>query len=128
MKKLKYTLEEARNFFPIIMKKDEINRFIAKLKKDLYGTRKKLKVFNKKIHKFKPIILFDFRKSLNYKGLSNYIAMNGINYDLAKNKRSDIFVYVCYNDSCNRKFISIGKARDTRRYCKTCRDDIRGIY
>ena len=51
MKKLKYTLEEARNFFPIIMKKDEINRFINKLKKDLYGTRKKLKVFNKKIHK-----------------------------------------------------------------------------
>lgn len=128
MKKLRYTIEEAKQFFPVIMGKEEINRIIDKLKKDLYGTRRKLKLFNKKVHKHKPIIPFDFRKSLNYKGLSNYVATNGINYNLANNKKTDIFVYVCYNDVCNRKFLSLGKVRDTRRFCKSCKDDMRGIY
>jgi hypothetical protein len=127
MKKLRYTLEEANKFFPVIMTKYEIKKNIEHLESVLNGKREKKKVFKYLLKNGKKkltlIIPFDFRRSLNYKGLSSTIFSNGVNYKQPLARRSKVFVYVCFSEHCNRKFLAIGKGRDLRRKCKTCRNE-----
>lgn len=127
MKKLRYTLEEANKFFPVIMNKAEIKKKIEQLEIVLNGKREKKYVFKYLLSNGKKrwtlTIPFDFRRSLNYKGLSGTIYNNGINYKTPLARRSKVFIYVCFAEHCNRKFLAIGKGRDLRRKCKVCRNE-----
>lgn len=129
MKKLRYTLLEAYKHFPLLMEKTRIQEGLKTLKQTLNGIGFKKKMFKRGMkNKFNKIIPypfltipFDFRKSMNYKGRSKYVWNNGVNYKVAKPRKSDIFVFVCYSEHCNRKFLAIAKGRDLRKKCKVCR-------
>lgn len=129
MKKLRYTLIEAYKHFPLLMNKTKTQESLRNLKNTLNGIGFKKKVFKKQVKNRDnkiiphPVLFypFDFRRSFNYKGRSNYIWNNGINYKVANARKSGIFVFVCFSEHCNRKFLSIAKGRDLRRKCKPCR-------
>lgn len=136
MKKTRYTLNEAKMFFPLLIEKNKNQEGIKKLEKTLKGQAVKKKVFKKGIknslNKIIPfavlVIPFDFRRSFNYKGLSNYIFNNSINYRVPLARRSQIYLFVCFGENCNRKFFSLAKGRDLRKKCKSCRVQQSHIY